>query len=78
MQINADALLRFGSRRVVKRLLHWNAFQVLGSDCHDLEQRACHYAQACEVIRKRFGAEFLEQLNQNSEDILQNRDVKRN
>lgn len=78
VQINADALLRFGSRRVVKRLLARNAFHVLGSDCHDLQQRACHYEQACEMIRKRFGADFLEGLVQNSEDILQNRDVKRN
>lgn len=78
VQINADALLRFGSRRVVKKLLSWDAFNVLGSDCHDLDKRSCHFQKACDMIQKRFGMNFLDKLMQNSEDILQNRYVKRN
>lgn len=78
VQINADALLRFWPRRVVKKLLTWDAFNVLGSDCHDLDKRSCRFEKACEVIQKRFGVQMLDKLMQNSEDILQNRYVKRN
>ncbi|MBR5236448.1 MAG: hypothetical protein IKW06_03655 [Clostridia bacterium] len=77
IQINAGALLRFGDRQVVKKLLAQNAFTVLGTDCHDLKKRNCNFNAARRVLQSRFKGNLFEKLMENADRILQNQPVGR-
>lgn len=77
IQVNAGALLRFSSRSIVKAFLKRDAFTVLGSDCHNTQNRKCEFLKACEMIKKKFGEDVLNQILKNGEKVLQNKPIHR-
>ena len=77
IQINAGALLNFSSRSIVKAFLKRDAFTVLGSDCHNTQNRKCEFLKACEMIKKKFGEDVLNRILENGEKVLQNKPIYR-
>lgn len=63
MQVNASYFTRLGSRHKALRLLGDGKIQLLGSDTHNTKTRPPMIGKAVEVIRKRFGDEFIRQMN---------------
>jgi protein-tyrosine phosphatase len=70
MQINADSLLRFGTRHKMLRLLKDGTAQLLGSDCHNLSDRLPRMQQACTVIENSLGKDFLCQMHDFAGSLL--------
>ena len=62
MQVNAGFFERILSRNKACRLLNSGLIHFIGSDCHNLTSRPPRVSAAYELIRKRFGEEFLSQM----------------
>lgn len=69
MQMNADSLLRFWSRKRCLELLRHGTWY-LGSDCHNLEGRPPRISQAAAVLREKLGRDAADR-------ILNGPDLKR-
>ncbi len=70
MQVNADFFTSFGSKGKALRMLGMHKVQLIGSDCHDLIHRPPQIGNAFDVIRKKFGSEFAEELTEFEESVL--------
>ncbi len=70
IQANASFFLGGLSAGLALRLLRRGQIHLLGSDCHDLENRPPRLGQAAEKIRKKLGADPLEQIARLGEQIL--------
>lgn len=70
-QVNADTLIHWNSRKTGIKLLQMTNLPALGSDCHNLNSRAPHIAQAREVLKKKLGENFLWGLDGSMEELLQ-------
>lgn len=53
VQMNAEHLLRLSTRREARKLLKKGIVQLLGTDCHNLSDRAPNLGQALEYLRKK-------------------------
>lgn len=73
IQINAEALLHFSSRRIVKKIWERKGFFLLGSDCHNMSNRKCEYEKACHAIQKHFGHDALDLILSCGEKIINNK-----
>ncbi len=71
IQVNADSLTRFSTRRTALRLLRRGG-AVLGSDCHDLTTRPQNLLAGRRVIEKRLGGDYLQQMDRLSQQLLRN------
>lgn len=69
LQANAGAFLRRGSAAML-RLLDAGAIRLLGSDCHDLTERAPNLGRAAEVIERKLGAAALDGLSAFAKTLL--------
>ena len=70
LQMNAGTLLSLRTRRMGLQLLESGRVQVLGSDCHGVEYRPPHMAEAAACIRKRSGEELLTRLDERARELL--------
>ena len=70
MQLNADAFLRFRSRRTALRLMREGRVQLLGSDCHNMGDRPPRLTEARQVIEKRLGPGILNELDEFGRALL--------
>ncbi len=77
VQVNAEALFHFSTRRLVKALWQRKGFNLIGSDCHNMDKRPCELAKACTILQRKFGVDALNKILENSERVLQNRTVYR-
>lgn len=59
VQANADFFLRRGTAPMALRMLRRGQIQLLGSDCHNLTDRAPRLGEAVERIRRHCGEEAL-------------------
>lgn len=73
VQANAEFFLRRSTARFALRLLREGRIHILGSDCHNLTDRAPNLGLAAKVIRKRLGEEMMEQIREREEEILPTR-----
>lgn len=64
MQSNASFFTSFSSKRKAMSLLEAGIVQFLGSDCHNTTSRPPELGKAFEVIRKKFGDDYLDQMKQ--------------
>jgi protein-tyrosine phosphatase len=64
MQTNASYFSAFSTRRKALTLLREGYIHVLGSDCHNMTSRPPQVGRAYDVIQKRFGADFIRQMNE--------------
>lgn len=70
MQVNASFFTSLASRRKAITLLQDGVVQFLGSDCHNLTTRPPVLGQAAEVIRKKLGNGFLDQMQEYGYSLL--------
>lgn len=66
LQVNADTLLRWGTRRQGLELLEMTATPLLGSDCHDMTKRPPNLKGGREMVRRKLGEAFLAQMDENA------------
>lgn len=77
LQINATAFCSFFSRKKIKTLINNTESNfVIGSDCHDLKNRKSYFEKACELIKKNWGKDFLNDIFSVSENILANKSIE--
>lgn len=63
MQANSSFFTSFVTKRRALSLLDEGSIHFVGSDCHNLTSRAPNLGKAFEVIEKKFGNDFIEQMN---------------
>ena len=67
LQANAGSLIRWSTRRQALELLQMAPYPLLGSDCHNLTSRPPNLKRGRNIIRKKLGERFLEQMDENAE-----------
>lgn len=70
LQANAGAFLRRGEAAMLLRLAASGAVRLLGSDCHDLTERAPNLGQAAQVICQKLGSSRLEDMDTFGQSLL--------
>ena len=73
VQANAASFLRSSSRGMMLRLLKQDRVHLIGSDCHNLDDRAPNMAEAVELIQKHAGPEVLSRIREYEDRLLSNR-----
>jgi len=71
MQVNASFFLNFGTKRKALKMLKNGEIHFLGSDCHSIKSRPPKMGEAIEVIRQKFGDDFMEYFEAHSESFLE-------
>ena len=69
-QANAEAFKRFFDKRRMLKLLKEHQIHFIGTDCHNLTDRAPNIDVALSVISKKFGEQFLEDLINSQNQIF--------
>lgn len=64
LQINADSLLHWGSRKLALELLNSTLRPLLASDCHNLTSRPPRLEKARLIIRKKLGVDILTRIDE--------------
>lgn len=64
LQINADSLLHWGSRKLALELLNSTPRPLLASDCHNLTSRPPRLEKARFVVRKKLGVDILTRIDE--------------
>ena len=70
IQVNGAAFLRRGSASLMLRLMEKEIIHLLGSDSHDLAERAPNLGDATRVICRKLGEKKLERFNEIGESLL--------
>lgn len=70
LQINAGAFLRKREAPLALRLVASRAARLLGSDCHDLSERAPNLGQAAQIISQKLGASCLADMDDFGQSLL--------
>lgn len=77
IQINADSVLGLDGRaaeKFCKKLLKHEWADIIASDTHDMDERACHMAECKMHVEKKYGAEYAHTLFvTNPKRIINNR-----
>ncbi len=71
LQINAEAFLHRSTRRSSLRLLADKRIRFVGSDAHNMTSRPVRLGEAYDVIRRKLGSEFIEQLEDDGRRMLE-------
>lgn len=75
VQINASAFLERAQRKKMLKFFETGHLQVLGSDTHNLKDRAPNVASAYDIIVKKFGKEYANYIDYAGDTILKNQEV---
>ncbi len=70
VQANASFFLHAGTAGFAMKLLRQDRIQLLGSDCHNLTDRAPNLEGALQRIKRKLGAEALERIRENERQLL--------
>ena len=70
IQINADAFLRFGTRRRALDLLRSGKVHFLGSDTHNMTKRPPRFGEAIMEIEKKLGSGAIQTIVEESNKLL--------
>ena len=70
VQANASFFLHAGTAAFAMKLLRQDRIQLLGSDCHNLTDRAPNLEGALQRIKRKLGAEALERIRENEGQLL--------
>ena len=70
VQINAEALLPWLKRGRWLKMFESGQAKLLGSDAHNLTNRAPNLAEGRDIIRKKLGAEALKKIDRCAQDLL--------
>lgn len=72
MQVNATYFTSFTTKRKAISLLQDGMVHFLGSDCHNTTSRAPKLDKAYDVIKKKFGDEYINQMNEYGYSLFEN------
>ena len=72
VQFNANSFLRIGMRRKVIKLMKQGYLNVIGSDCHNMTNRAPRMSDAFRVIEERMGVSVVGAIVETSHALLSN------
>ena len=64
MQVNASFFTELLTKRKALNLLWEGGIHFIGSDCHDLHHRPPKIGKAVDMIRNKFGSDFVDQLSE--------------
>lgn len=70
VQVNGSFFLRRSTRGLALRMAKEGTVRLLGSDCHDLDQRAPNLETAVQMIRRKLGQPVLERIRKTEDSIL--------
>lgn len=70
LQINAESLIEGPQRRTVLKLLGEGKIHLLGSDCHNMNDRRPNLDGAIKIIEKELGSSCLERINSIGRSLL--------
>ena len=70
LQVNAQSLMRWSTRGLSLELLQLTDLPLLGSDCHNLTTRPPNLKGGRDIVQKKLGAAFLEQMDENARALL--------
>jgi protein-tyrosine phosphatase len=71
IQLNASSLFNKQTRRLAYKMLEANQVHCIGSDCH--AKRPSMYDKAKDEIEKYFGKEYFNKLQENMNNIIENK-----
>lgn len=71
MQINAGFVTRLATRSRAIKMLKKGYVRLLGTDCHNLTDRAPDMGTATEIISKKISPEFLEYINDYADSVFE-------
>lgn len=71
LQINADSLLHWSSRKLGLELLSSTKHPLLASDCHNLTTRPPRLEKARRVVEKKLGTEILTRIDETALRFIQ-------
>lgn len=71
LQMNAGSFMNWKKRRLAFRILNERGAILLGSDCHNMENRPPNLADGRDAIRKKLGGGFLKEIDDLGERIWQ-------
>ena len=69
VQANADFFLRSATRAMALRMLAADRIHLLGSDCHNLKERAPNLGEAVKIIRKKSGEKCIDRIDAHEQYI---------
>lgn len=69
-QINAESLMHLKTRQRCFKLIKDGYVQVMGTDTHRKERGDAKYGEGVDVLQKKFGDEFLQDIEKNGKKIL--------
>ena len=69
LQVNADSLLHWHTRRLALELLELTSLPLLGSDCHNLTTRPPNLKGGRDIVQKKLGVAFLARMDENARRI---------
>ena len=70
VQANASFFTSNSTRRTAMRLLKQRRIHLLGSDCHDMSERAPNLGEAVKNIEKKLGQESIHRINFYEDEVL--------
>ena len=70
MQVNAGFFNSFASRQKALRILKEGDVQFIGSDCHNTTLRPPKIGKAFEIIKRKLGEEYIQQMNEYGSALL--------
>ena len=70
MQANSDFFTSLTTKRRALSLLKEGNIHFIGSDCHNLTSRPPNICKAFDVIRRKFGNDYVEQMNEYGDSML--------
>ena len=71
VQINAESLLGWRTRRPLVKMFSKGQAHFLGSDCHGVHRREPNLSKGREVLSRKLGEDFLHQMDERGSDLLQ-------
>lgn len=69
-QINADCYFSFSNRRRAKKFAKMNAIQFIGSDCHNMSDRAPTLGKCVDIMKKIHGEKLVKEVFENSRIVI--------
>ncbi|MBR3686657.1 MAG: hypothetical protein IKL66_04145 [Clostridia bacterium] len=75
IQLNAEAFLRFGTKRQALGMISAGAISFLGSDCHNMTTRMPNLSDAVSVIEKSLGYGCVEELMTDAAKTIESAEV---
>lgn len=70
LQVNTEALLQRKTRKFVFKLIEHGFPVLLGTDCHNMKKRRPDMESGRQILLRKYGAAYLEQIDALGEDLL--------